>query len=300
MDSIIRPQATIKRTARVAGKGYWSGIQVDVEFRPANDHEGITFVRGDLPSQPRIKATIDNRVKGPRRTTLVEQSHSVEMVEHIMAALTGLQIDNCEVWVNQAEMPGCDGSSALFVEALLEAERCEQHAIQPYMIVDSIIRVGDESCWIQCEPAHSHGLDLTYKLDYWQPSIGTQEFSLMINPSNFLNELASARTFVLESEANLMRSQGLGQHVGYDEILVFGEDGPIQNRLRFNNECARHKMLDVVGDLALTGIDIHGKLTAFKSGHRLNAMMANALIDQTETKTHPYRDFENRLFNKTA
>lgn len=297
---MVRPQSTIKQTARVSGKGYWSGTQVDVEFRPTTENQGVTFVRRDLPTHPRIQAYVGNRVKGPRRTTLVEGGHSVEMVEHILAALQGLQIDNCEVWVNQPEMPGCDGSSAYFVEALLGAERLEQQAIKPYLTIDSVIRVGDDSCWIQCEPADSSGLDLTYKLEYWQPSIGAQHFSLMINPSNFLDELASARTFVLESEAKLMREQGLGKHVGYDEILVFGEDGPIQNSLRFSNECARHKMLDVVGDLALTGVDIHGKLTAFKSGHRLNAMMATALIEQIETKTHSYRDFENRLFNKSA
>ena len=94
--------------------------------------------------------------------------------------------------------------------------------------------------------------------------------------------------------------QGLGQHVGYDEILVFGEDGPIQNKLRFSDECARHKMLDVIGDLALTGVDIHGKFTAFKSGHRLNAMMARALIERLDTTTHSYSDSENRWFNKSA
>lgn len=300
MDSFVRPQSTIKRPTQVSGKGYWSGTCVDVEFRPASENQGITFVRSDLPSQPRIKAAVLNRVKGPRRTTLVENGRSVEMVEHILAALKGLQIDNCEIWVNQPEMPGCDGSSVVFADALLQAERVEQRALNPYMIIDSVIRVGDEDCWIQCEPTNGSGLDLTYQLEYWQPSIGEQTYSLKITPSNFLDELASARTFVLESEANLMREQGLGQHVGYDEILVFGADGPIQNKLRFSDECARHKMLDVVGDLALTGVDIHGKFTAFKSGHRLNAMMARALIERLETKTHSYSDYENRWFNKSA
>ena len=174
---MVRPQSTIKRTARDSGKGYWSGTEVDVEFRPTTENQGVTFVRRDLPSQPRIRASVVNRVKGPRRTTLVEGGHTVEMVEHILAALQGLQIDNCEVWVNQPEMPGCDGSSAYFVEALLAAERLEQQAIKPYLTIDSVIRVGDDSCWIQCEPADSSGLDLTYDLEYWQPSIGAQHFS---------------------------------------------------------------------------------------------------------------------------
>ncbi len=300
LDSMVRLQSTIKKTARVSGKGYWSGTEVDVEFRPALENQGVTFVRGDLPNQPRIQAAVSNRVKGPRRTTLVEQGHAVEMVEHILAALQGLQIDNCEIWVNQPEMPGCDGSSAQFVEALTNAERVEQSAIKPYLIIDSVIRVGDDDCWIQCEPSGTSGLDLTYQLEYGHSSIGEQTYSLLINRLNFLHELASARTFVLESEAKLLRKQGLGQHVGYDEILVFGESGPIQNELRFSNECARHKMLDVVGDLALTGTDIHGKLTAHKSGHRLNAMMAMALLEQVETKTDFQRDSENRIFNKSA
>ena len=277
--SFARQQSTIQRPARVSGRGYWSGQVVDVEFRPAPANHGIVFVRTDLSHRPRIQAAIGNRAKGPRRTTLVQQGHTVEMVEHVLAALAGLQIDNCEIWVNRPEMPGCDGSSRQFVEVLLHAERSEQESPRRHIVIDSIIRVGDEKSWIQCEPGCSGRLEIDYQLNYWQPSIGKQQCSLIVSPQSFQNEVASARTFLLESEANLLREQGLGRNVGYDEILVFGEDGPIQNRLRFDNECARHKVLDMIGDLSLVGQDIQGRFTAYRSGHRLNAQMARAIVD---------------------
>ena len=121
-----RLQTTIKSAATVTGRGYWGGNEVRLEFTPAAENNGITFVRTDLPSRPRIQANVLNRVKGPRRTTLVTGGTSVEMVEHVLAALAGLRIDNCEVLVNAPEMPGCDGSSLAFVEALKSAGICQQ------------------------------------------------------------------------------------------------------------------------------------------------------------------------------
>lgn len=284
MDAHVRQQSTIRRPARLSGRGYWSGATVDVEFRPAGPDEGITFVRADLVDQPRIRASIHNRINGPRRTTLRQNGKSVAMVEHILAALAGLQIDNCEVWVNREEMPGCDGSSKQFVDVLQHAERVELDVTRNVITIDSIIQVGDDKSWIRCEPCCTTALEIHYQLDYWQPSIGQQEHSLILSPANFLNDVASARTFLLESEANLLREQGQGLDVRFDELLVFGEDGPIQNRLRFTNECARHKVLDMIGDLALIGTDIHGRFSAYRSGHRLNAMMAIAILEHLKTK----------------
>ena len=107
-----RLQTTIKMPVTVTGRGYWSGREVSLEFLPADENNGITFVRTDLPGNPRVQANVLNRVKGPRRTTLVTGGTCVEMVEHVMAALSGLRIDNCEILVNEPEMPGCDGSES--------------------------------------------------------------------------------------------------------------------------------------------------------------------------------------------
>src|SRR5437764_11915687 len=117
----LRKQRTIGREASVQGFGFWSGRDVQLVFRPAAADSGVVFVRSDLDSQPRIKAVVAQRIETPRRTTLRSGGASVEMVEHVMAALAGLQIDNCEVWVDEAEMPGCDGSSLPFVTALENA-----------------------------------------------------------------------------------------------------------------------------------------------------------------------------------
>ena len=267
----------------VNGRGYWSGREVELRFQPAEENNGITFVRTDLPGQPRIQANVLNRVKGPRRTTLVTGGTCVEMVEHVMAALAGLQIDNCEILINQPEMPGCDGSSKVFVDALSAAEVQQQRSPRTVWSIRDVIRVGNDHSWIQCEPSPTGQLELCYQLNYWQPSIGKQEYSCVVTPERFVSEIADARTFVLQSEANLLRQQGLGLHVTYDEILVFDDTfGPIGNEMRYPDECARHKLLDMIGDFALVGAEIEGRFTAYRSGHHLNAQMANALINHAE------------------
>lgn len=279
----VRQQTTIERPVTVTGRGYWSGEYVEVEFRPACENNGVTFVRTDVPGQPRVAANVLNRVKGPRRTTLVSGGTCVEMVEHVLAALAGLNIDNCEIRVNKPELPGCDGSSLEFLQALQSAGSAQQASPKTVWTIRDVIRVGDEHSWIQCEPSPTGKFELSYKLNYWQSSIGVQDYSTVVSPQTFESEIAPARTFVLQSEANLLRQQGLGLHVAYKDILVFDDTvGPIGNELRYTNECARHKVLDMIGDFALVGADIEGRFTAYRSGHRLNAQMANALINHAE------------------
>lgn len=278
-----RLQTTIREPVTITGRGYWSGREVQLQFLPADENHGIVFVRTDLPGNPRIQANVLNRVKGPRRTTLVSGGTCVEMVEHVMAALAGLKIDNCIVKTTEPEMPGFDGSCQPVVEALTTAGIVEQTSPKTIWAIRDVIRVGNDHSWIQCEPSTTGNLELNYQLNYWQPSIGEQEFASVVTPERFRNEIATARTFILSSEANLLRQQGLGLHVSYEEILIFEDSfGPVENELRFPNECARHKVLDMVGDLALVGADIQGRFTAYRSGHHLNAQMANALINHAE------------------
>ena len=278
-----RPQTTISRSVEIRGRGYWNGREVILNFQPAEENTGITFIRVDCHKRPRIQANVLNRVKGPRRTTLVSGGTCVEMVEHVLAALAGLRIDNCEIHVNQAEMPGCDGSSFEFVKALRNAGIEQQASPKTVWSIRDIIRVGNEHSWIQCEPSPTGNMELGYQLSYWQPSIGKQEFSCVNTPEIFEKEIARARTFLLQSEANLLHQQGLGLHVSYEDILVFEDSfGPISNELRYTNECARHKVLDMIGDFALVGADIEGRFTAYRSGHHLNSQMANALINHAE------------------
>ncbi len=274
----VRNQQTIAGSAVVEGIGYWSGQDVSVEFRPAAPDSGIVFVRRDLPGNPRIPAAIEHRSDMPRRTTLCRDGAGVGMVEHIMAALCGLRVDNCEVWVDQPEMPGCDGSSLPFVEAVLATGVVEQDAPREQYVVQNTLRLGGEDSWLEVRPSSNGKTVLQYDLDYGASnSIGRQSLEIILSPRFFRLSLAPARTFMLEIEADALRAQGLGQRATPKDLLVFGARGPIDNELRFPDECVRHKLLDMVGDLALFGADLVGRFHAYKSGHRLNAEMVTAL-----------------------
>jgi UDP-3-O-acyl N-acetylglucosamine deacetylase len=252
-----------------------------LEFRPAAENTGIVFVRSDLPTPNTVAADVRNRVEMPRRTTLVDGNVRVEMVEHVLAALAGLQIDNCEVHINGQEVPGCDGSSKPFVEALLTAGREPQASLRPRIIVTDVTRIGDDESWVEIRPVKGNKLSLQYKLDYGQNSpIGKQVFRLDVTPATFQKELASARTFLLQEEADWLRQRGLGTRVTPKDVLVFNLDGPIDNTLRFEDECVRHKTLDLVGDLALAGCDLVGQVIAYRSGHRLNADIVKQLLTE--------------------
>jgi UDP-3-O-acyl N-acetylglucosamine deacetylase len=279
-----RQQQTIAQPVSVKGVGYWSGRDVRVELRPASANTGVVFVRGDLDLPVHIAARIENRIETPRRTTLTCDGTSVEMVEHIMAALAGLQIDNCEVWVDSAEMPGCDGSSLAFVEALDSAGVVVQDAPRTCLVVGEVTRLGNEEGWIEARPASRQELSIKFRLDYaaTAPAIGRQTLEMAITPQSFRDELASSRTFLLEQEAQWLLDQGLGTRVTKKDLLIFDEEGPIENELRHEDECVRHKMLDLVGDLALMGCDLIGHVVAHRSGHRLNAELAKALIQENE------------------
>jgi UDP-3-O-acyl N-acetylglucosamine deacetylase len=263
----------------LAGFGYWSGRDVRVEFRPARPGSGIVFVRGDLDPPRRIAADVRQRIEVPRRTTLAGDGTQVEMVEHVLAALYGLAIDNCEVWVDSSELPGLDGSCQSIIEALMEAGIVEQPAPRRRLVITDVTRVGDDDTWVEARPAKINGLSIKYRLDYGPDSpIGRQTIELAITPRTFREELASARTFILAEEAQWLRQRGLGSRVTSKDLLVFGPEGPIDNDLRMENECVRHKALDLVGDLALAGCDLVGQFIAYKSGHRLNAELIKVLL----------------------
>jgi UDP-3-O-acyl N-acetylglucosamine deacetylase len=276
----LRKQHTITAPATIAGVGYWSGNDIKVEFRPAAANTGIVFVRRDLPGKPRIPASVHYRTDMPLRTNLCMGEASVEMIEHIMAALYGLQIDNCEIWVDHAEMPGMDGSSLPFVEALQAAGIVQQDALRPRKIIRRVIRHGNEKSWVEARPCCSGKQILQYELDYGSGNpIGRQSLELSLSPRFFHISLAPSRTFLLEAEARELAARGFGQRMTYSDLLVFGPEGLIDNQLRFPDECVRHKMVDMIGDLALAGCDLVGRFTAFRSGHRLNAELVRSLVD---------------------
>jgi UDP-3-O-acyl N-acetylglucosamine deacetylase len=284
--SFLRRQRTLARPVTTRGVGYWSGETVQVEFRPAGPNTGIAFVLQRAGRSPQIlPACLETRVDAARRTVLQVGTARVEMIEHVMAALAGLEIDNCEVWVDGEEMPGCDGSALPFVEALDWAGVVEYSSMTRPLMVTQTVRCGTPQQWIEVQPTRSGTLSVEYHLDYGPGnSIGRQSFAAELSPEEFRYELAPARTFVLQEEADAMIAQGKGTHVTTSDLLIFGRSGPVNNQLRFPDECVRHKVLDVVGDLALAGRPLIGHVIAYRSGHQLNAALVQAILEQEEQR----------------
>lgn len=277
----LRRQRTVAKTAAVESFGYWSGRDVRLEFRPAAPNTGVTFVRSDLGPAARVRAVVGNRFEVPRRTVLRTGDVTVEMVEHVLAALYGLHVDNCEVWVDSQEMPACDGSSIAFVEALLAAGFETQNTTRRVLTVREVTRLGTRDSWVEARPNPSGTFSVKFELDYGPGNaVGRQELTLPITTDSFRRELAPSRTFLLKSEADWLLSQGLGKRVTSKDLLIFGPDGPIDNTLRYRDECVRHKALDLVGDLALADCDLVGHFVAHRSGHRLNADLVRALLSE--------------------
>lgn len=294
----FRFQQTLSRPCQVTGRGYWSSQPITVTFMPAAAGSGVQFVRTDLSGQPRVQAVADHRIDMSLRTRLVNGDAMVDMVEHVLAALYALRIDNVEVHCNHAEMPGLDGSSHAYVLALESAGRTQQKTERATHVIAQPMRVGDDSQWVVAYPAPpSHGLTIEYQLDYGpDSSITACSYSCPVNEFSFVNELAEARTFLTKAEAEHLQSKGVAQHVTTRDLLVFGESGPIDNQLRYPDECARHKALDLLGDLALSGIDLVGRIVAHRSGHQLNGQLAKQLrqtyLSSAQNKSS---DFKRRI-----
>jgi UDP-3-O-acyl N-acetylglucosamine deacetylase len=293
--SIARRQRTLARPVSVTGFGYFSSRDVRVEFWPAAENAGITFVRHDIGPAARVPARVALRIDMPRRTTLEWNGIRVEMVEHVLAALAGLRVDNCEVWVDAPEMPGCDGSAAAFVEAVDAAGIVEQRPPVRQIVVSRPVREGDDDRWIEAQPPRSAGLSVSFELDYGaQSAIGRQSFALDVTPDAFRRELATCRTFIPQEVAQGMQAQGLGQRVTTRDLLIFGPHGPIDNELRFHDECVRHKLLDVIGDLALTGCEVVGHVVGHRCGHQLHAELAKRLLEHAENNEYWFESAAHR------
>lgn len=272
-------QQTLAMAAVIEGRGYFSGEKAVVELRPAPVGTGIVFVRTDCSRPVRIPARVDYRVDDMRRTSLSRDGVRVEMIEHAMAALAALEIDNCEVAVSAEEMPAGDGSASLFVEAIDQAGIRQQDAPAALLEVDRRLRVSHGDSWIEAEPSTTDRWELRYELNYdHAPAIGAQTYSVSLSPDTFRTQLAPARTFLLQQEADWLRAQGLGTHVTHQDLLVFDDHGPVQNRLRFHDECVRHKLMDLIGDLALCGRRLRGSFVAARSGHQLNGALTAKLV----------------------
>ncbi len=279
-----RNQVTLAAEAVVEGVGYWSGQSVRVALRPAAVNSGLTLCRDDRPDWTPIPVHVGARIEAQRRTVLALGGATAEMVEHVLAALHGLGIDNCEIGLSAAELPGLDGSAQAFVDAIRQVGYQVQPAEARTLVVREPLRVGDHKQWIEARPPVEPGeftVDMTIHYPD-HPVIGWQRYALRVTPESFAQELAGCRTFVLKHEADWMLQQGLATHCTPRDLLILDEGGPRDNTLRFPDECVRHKALDLVGDLAMVGCRVQGRFVAHCSGHRHNAELAWALLNEAD------------------
>lgn len=279
---------TIAGSATIRGVTLFTATESALTFRPAPPSSGITFVRTDLEGQPRIPVGPRSVVHEPRHTVLAAPDSDARLhtVEHVLSALAGMGVHDAIVEVQGPEPPIGDGSASLFVDALQEAGLTDSDTPAPEPIrIDEPIRVGSDTAFIEATPLDDPSrLELAYHLDYGGPDadIPTQDASLTIDLAappidEYAAEIAPARTFCLQAEAEAMHKMGLFRHLSPKQMLVVGPDGPIDNAYRFPNEPARHKLLDLLGDLQLAGRPIAGRIVATRAGHALNHEMAARL-----------------------
>lgn len=228
-----------------------------------------------------VPVSLKNRIAATKRTNLQVGQVAVEMVEHLLSALSALGVDCCEVGLTAAELPGLDGSARAYVDAIdsVGVQSLNGSLIKP-LVVQSPFTISDESGSgvVDVHPPTTGGLRVSYFVEYPGSSIWPQHYEAIVTPERYREDIAGARTFLLEEEARKLQGSGVGLTVTTQDLVVFGSDGPLENELRWPNECARHKVLDVIGDLFLSGRPFRGDVIARRSGHRLNAEVVATVL----------------------
>jgi UDP-3-O-[3-hydroxymyristoyl] N-acetylglucosamine deacetylase len=272
-----RMQTTLRRQAALSGVGVHSGEMVHLALLPAEAGSGITFIRtdieegGTIPADHRFVATTENS------TRLAANGASVATVEHLMATLSALEIDNAVIEIDGPELPVLDGSAAPFLDAVDLAGVVTLPAPRRYIKILKPVRISSGRSVGELRPYE--GTRIEIEIDFEHSAIGRQVFAADLDPAVFRRELARARTFGFLADVEKMWAQGLALGASLDNSIVLGPDKIINpDGLRFRDEFVRHKALDAVGDLALAGAPILGCYRSYRGGHRLNALMLEALF----------------------
>ncbi|MBR0559115.1 UDP-3-O-acyl-N-acetylglucosamine deacetylase [Neokomagataea anthophila] len=285
-------QTTLANAITCRGIALHSGVTVTLELRPAPAHTGICFLRTDLPETPAFPVRPDTIID-TRLSTVVAWDENPEVrvatIEHLMAALSALSIDNAIIAVSGPEMPVLDGSSAEFCfliqcagTRILEAPRRTIEILRPVRVED------DNGAFAELRPAHQ-GLALAISLSFSAEAIGTQRYAIQLTADRFINELSFCRTFVNRSDIEHLQSIGLARGGSLDNAVVVDGQSVINPAgLRIEREFARHKLLDAVGDLYCAGRPIQGGFIGHKSGHRINNQLLRAVFaDQRNWRLQP-------------
>ena len=269
-------QTTLNSEVSYTGVGLHSGVDVHMTLQPAPANTGIVFVRRDLPGMPRIEAKASNVTSTVRATTIEADGIKLFTIEHLMSSFNAMGIDNCLVLIDAEEPPVADGSSKVFAELMAKAGIKVLDALRREIVIDRLYRVDDGDKFILAVPYD--GFRVSFTSINPHPLIGIQYGNYEITPESYLSEVAPARTIAYEAEIDALREMGLGLGGTLENVIVYNDDGWM-NELRYPDELVRHKILDIVGDLRLTGF-IRGHIIAVKSGHALNTTMAKLLAEE--------------------
>jgi UDP-3-O-[3-hydroxymyristoyl] N-acetylglucosamine deacetylase (EC 3.5.1.-)/3-hydroxyacyl-[acyl-carrier-protein] dehydratase (EC 4.2.1.-) len=303
-------QRTISKEVSMSGVGIHTGMECRMTFKPAPENYGIRFIRTDLGGNPEIPAVVDHVIDVSRGTTLGIGEAKVHTVEHVLAAVAGLQIDNLKIELHGVEPPIGDGSSLIYVEKLEAAGFVEQDAPKDYLIIDQTVSYHEEERGVDIVALPLDDYRVTVMVDYQNPALGSQHSGLFDLEKEFAREFAPARTFCFLSEVEMLANQGLikggdlenavvivdkkldeddldelGNKLGIEEKFVLGDTGILNNKqFRFKNEPVRHKLLDLIGDLALIGVPIRAQILAARPGHKANVEFARMIRKMYQQK----------------
>lgn len=285
-----RMQRTLKGPVEYRGVGLHSGKEIKITVRPAEAGNGVTFVRTDLENQPVVRAHGANMKARQRRTCIQDGRAEVYTCEHLLAALYALDLDNVVIEIDGEEVPGLDGAAGEFFRGLQDAGSVESRMPRATYVVKQPIYVREGSASIVALPG-SGKLTIEYHLDY--PDLQSngnashvtgakQIVGFEMSADNFERDIAPARTFVFQHEVEALRAAGLGKGANPQNTLVVGPDGPQENTLHWDDELARHKILDLIGDISNAGVDLDAHIIATRSGHALNMALVKRLLEERE------------------
>ena len=275
-------QTTIGANAKFAGVGLHSGTPVHLTVSPAASDSGIRFfiTLPDSDGPVMVPARADRVTATAYATTLQQGDLTVHTVEHLLAALAGLGIDNADLHMDGPEVPIMDGSAAPFVHGLLKAGIVTLEAPRQVIRIRRPIRVEEGDKWIEVTPHEVPGTLVDYDIDFEHHAVGCQSVRFMLSPELFVGEVSAARTFGFANEVAAMRQVGLARGGSLENAVVIDDDGVMNPEgLRFEDEQVRHKVLDLIGDMALVGRPVWGRIGAYRSGHGLHTALAKAILD---------------------
>jgi len=272
----LTKQTTLAQAVETDGVGLHTAVQVHIRLVPAPPDTGYVFRRTDLGGFE-IPATVESVAHCGYATTLMRTGVMLSTVEHLLSALRGLNVDNAYIEVDNLEIPIMDGSAENFAEIIEQAGIVEQQLAKRALLIREKVSFEQGNRRISIEPADTYQIDCL--IDFTHPMIGMQSLSVELSDGAFSRDIAAARTFGFEQEIESLRKANLIRGGSLDNAIVLTKEGMLnQTGLRFRDEFVRHKILDIIGDLALLGMPILGKVTAERSGHILHAGLMSKLL----------------------